>query len=54
MIREVNVSSNEPPGFAPVPMLRAKAMAASVDEALPIEPGKGVVSVTVSGSVQMK
>ena len=53
-IREVNVSSNEPPGFAPVPMLRAKAMAASVDEALPIEPGKGVVSVTVSGSVQMK
>jgi uncharacterized protein YggE len=53
-IREVNVSSNEPPGFAPVPMLRAKAMAAGADEALPVEPGKGVVSVTVSGSVQMK
>lgn len=54
VIREVNVSSNEPPGFAPVPMLRAKAMAASADEALPVEPGKGSVSVTVSGSVQMK
>jgi predicted secreted protein len=53
-IREVNVSSNEPPGFAPVPMMRAKAMSASADEALPVEPGKGVVSVTVSGSVQMK
>jgi predicted secreted protein len=54
VIREVNVSSNEPPGYAPLPMLRAKAMAASADEALPVEPGKGSVSVTVSGSVQMK
>jgi len=54
VIREVNVSSNEPPGFAPVPMMRAKAMSASADEALPVEPGKGTVAVTVSGSVQMK
>jgi predicted secreted protein len=53
-IREVNVSSNDAPPFAPVPMMRAKAMAAGADEALPVEPGKGTVAVTVSGSVQMK
>jgi len=52
-IREVNVSSNEPPIYA-APM-RSKAMATmSADEALPVEPGKGTVSATVNGSVQMK
>jgi len=53
-LREVNVSSNEPPPYAPVPMMRAKAMSASADESLPVEPGKGTVAATVSGSVQMK
>jgi predicted secreted protein len=53
-LREVNVSSNEPPPYAPVPMMRAKAMSASADESLPVEPGKGTVAATVSGSVQLK
>jgi predicted secreted protein len=35
-------------------MLRSKAMASPADEALPVEPGKGSVTVSVSGSVQMK
>ena len=49
----VNVSSTEPPQprYAPMQM---KAMAASSDEALPVEPGKGTVTVSVSGTVQMK
>ena len=53
VLREVNVSSTEPPQprYAPMQM---KAMAASSDEALPVEPGKGTVTVSVSGTVQMK
>lgn len=55
-LREVNVSSQEP-GF-PVPMfrataMRAKAAGAEMDAALPTEPGKGVLSATVQGSVQL-
>jgi len=50
-VREVSVASSEP-GFPP-PMPRVRAMAASSDEALPVEPGKGTVSVAVTGSVQM-
>ena len=53
VIREVTVSANEavPRG---VPM-QMRAMSASVasDEALPIEPGKGNVTVSVSGTVQL-
>ena len=51
-IREVNVNANEqmPPRGVPMQM---KAMAVSSDEALPVEPGKGTVSVNVSGTVQM-
>ena len=53
VIREVNVSGNEQPG-APAPMYRAKAMSmASADESLPVEAGKGVVTVSVNGTVQM-
>ena len=52
-IREVSVSSGEPPGGV-VPVLRSQMMAASEDSALPVEAGKAVVSVTVSGSVQLK
>jgi predicted secreted protein len=53
-IREVNVASGEPPVYVQAPMMRSKAMSAAADEALPVEPGKGVVSVNVSGTVQMK
>jgi len=35
-------------------VLRAQAMRASADEALPVEAGKATVTATVSGSVQMK
>ncbi len=52
-IREVNVGSSEPPGFVPVPMLRAKAMSAAADESLPLEAGKAQIVVNVSGTVQM-
>ncbi len=51
-VREVNVSSNEPPGQIQ-PMMRAQASRAMADESLPVEAGKAVVTATVSGSVQM-
>lgn len=52
-IREVNVSSADMPPGMPVPILRSKAMAASADESLPVEPGKGSVTISVNGTVQM-
>jgi len=52
VIREVNVGSNEPVGFAAAPMMRAKS-AMAADEALPVELGKGTVTVNVNGTVQM-
>jgi predicted secreted protein len=51
-LREVAVNANEP-GFGPVPRaMQAKAMAA--DAAVPVEAGKSTVTVTVSGSVQLR
>ena len=53
-LREVNVGAGEV--GAPVQMMRAvrsAAMAAPADEAQPVEAGKAVVSVTVSGSIQL-
>ncbi|WP_119353591.1 SIMPL domain-containing protein [Azohydromonas sediminis] len=52
-LREVTVSTGSD-GERPLPMMRAEAMAASADAPLPVEPGKGTVTATVSGSVQMK
>lgn len=52
VIREVNVGSNEPVGYAAAPMMRAKS-AMATDEALPVELGKGTVTVNVNGTVQM-
>lgn len=52
-IREVNVGAESPP-IAYAPMMRAKAMsAAQEDSSLPVEAGKGSVTVTVNGTVQM-
>lgn len=51
-IREVNVQVSEP-GGGPVPMYAMARMEGAADKALPVEPGKGTVSVTVNGAVQM-
>lgn len=51
-VREVNVSGNEQPVLRSAPMAMAK-MASGTEEPLPIEPGKGAVTVTVQGTVQM-
>jgi predicted secreted protein len=54
-LREVNVSTQEP-GVIPVPlMMRAKADVMAAEAApLPVEAGKALVTVTVSGSVVLK
>jgi predicted secreted protein len=52
-LREVNVSGGEAPGL-PQPMMRVQAARATMaEEALPVEAGKALVSVSVSGSVQL-
>lgn len=51
-VREVNVNSNEPVAYASAPMMRQSAMVSSA-ESLPVELGKGTVSVTVNGTVQL-
>jgi predicted secreted protein len=50
-LREVAVNANEP-GFMPR-MRMAVAAAAAPEAAVPVEPGKASVVVTVSGSVQL-
>lgn len=52
-VREVAVNA-ESPGTVPMPMMRAQAMRASAEEALPVEAGKATVTAQVSGSVQMR
>jgi predicted secreted protein len=55
VIREVNVSSNEPPPF--IPLARAQMMSkdsSAEGAALPVEAGRAAVTVTVSGTVQMR
>jgi predicted secreted protein len=54
-LREVAVNTNEP-GFAPrVRMMAAQeGRIASAEAPVPVEPGKSVVMVTVSGSVQLR
>ncbi len=52
-LREVTLSSDLP-GPVPLPMVQAMSARAAAAEALPVEAGKALVSVTVSGSVQMR
>ena len=52
-IREVNVSTNELQQPVPMAQMRMKTMSVAADESLPVEPGKGTVSVNVSGTVQL-
>jgi predicted secreted protein len=52
-VREINVSSNEPVAYAAAPMMRMNAKVADAGDTLPVELGKGTVSITVNGSVTM-
>jgi predicted secreted protein len=52
-VREVNVSSQEPMAYMSRAMTMSKAPMAAADSALPVELGKGTVSITVNGTVQM-
>jgi predicted secreted protein len=53
-LREVAVNANEP-GFTPKLRMAAQdARVASAEAAVPVEPGKSTVMVTVSGSVQLR
>ena len=53
-LREVAVNANEP-GFTPRMRMAAQdARGASAESAVPVEPGKSTVMVTVSGSVQLR
>lgn len=53
-VREVSVGTSESPPLRPVAMMQARSLAVGSQEALPVEPGKGNVTVSVSGTVQMK
>lgn len=49
---EVSVNSNEGSDNRPMPMMKAARFSAeAADAALPVEPGKGNITVTVSGQV---
>ncbi len=52
-VHEVNVSSNEQQPMPRAMLMQAKSMSAASEDALPVEPGKGTVTVNVSGTVQM-
>lgn len=52
-IREVSVATDDPGPIVPM-AARARIAGAAQEEALPVEPGKGSVTATVNGSVQMK
>jgi uncharacterized protein YggE len=51
-LREVAVMANEP-GFQPVPRM-ATMQAKAMDASVPVEAGKSTVTVTVSGTVQLR
>jgi predicted secreted protein len=53
-IREVSVSTDAAEAPSPYPKVAMMSRAESADVALPTEPGKGTVTATVNGSVQMK
>jgi predicted secreted protein len=54
VIREVEVTSaSDQSGPQPMMRMQAMAMKSSADEPLAVEPGKGTVSVVVSGTVQL-
>ena len=52
-VREVNVSGSDGPQLPRPMMMQAKSLSVGADEALPVEPGKGTITVNVNGTVQM-
>jgi predicted secreted protein len=52
-LREVAVHANEP-GFAPVPRMAAMQAKSMEAAPVPVEAGRSVVTVTVSGTVQLR
>lgn len=53
-LREIDVATNEQAGLVQDSGMRMRVMAAAAPaEPLPVEPGKGIVNVTVSGAVQL-
>ena len=52
-VRDVNVSSSDGAQMPRPMMMQANAMKASTEDALPVEPGKGTITVNVNGTVQM-
>lgn len=53
VVRDVNVNGSDNAPQVPMYRARTMSMAAVADESLPVEAGKGSVSVNVGGSVQM-
>jgi predicted secreted protein len=54
-LREVSVSAQDVPQYGPRPrVLMMAAKSTEADSAVPVEAGKSVVTVVVSGSVQLK
>jgi predicted secreted protein len=53
-LREISVNASDP-GFQPrMRMMAADAKVSSSESAVPVEPGRSAVTVTVSGSVQLR
>jgi predicted secreted protein len=52
-LREVTVNANEP-GFMPRMRMAAATAAPAAEAPVPVEPGRSAVTVTVSGSVQLR
>jgi predicted secreted protein len=53
-LREVAVNANEPGAVPRLRMAAQEARLASADASVPVEPGRSAVTVTVSGSVQLR
>lgn len=54
VLRDINIASNEQQPDFPRPMMGRMKMAMAEDAQVPVEAGKGLVTVSVSGSVVMK
>lgn len=52
-IREISVNANDPGPVRPMAM-QMRAQSASAEEQLPVEAGKGAVTVNVAGTIQLK